>query len=126
MDGGSVSALAAGEMEVPLYGGAVVLTSNLLACKLLSRHFGGVQPAMTRVAAGDIEAFILVVRAGLGIANDAEARARDVDERVFRTGILTLTSPLTDFLINTANGGKPIGAEDAEPEAASPPGKEDG
>lgn len=121
MDGGTVTTLADGEMEVPLHGGTVVLTSNLLACKILCRQFGGIQAALQRVAAGDVEALILIVRAGLGITSDAQAKAQDIDERVFRTGILVLTSPLTEFLLNTANGGKTM----AESEAAAAPGKGD-
>jgi hypothetical protein len=123
MDGGMAGAVVDGQMDLKLGGETVVLTANLFAGRAICRHFGGVQAALNRVAAGDIEAFIVIVRAGLGIKADADAKAQDIDERVFRGGILSLTSPLTEFLLSVANGGRPVGG--AEPEAAGPPGKGD-
>lgn len=117
-------AVVDGQMDLKLGGETVTLTANLFAGRAICRHFGGVQAALNRVAAGDIEAFIAIVRAGLGIATEAEAKVQNIDERVFRGGILSLTSPLTEFLLSVANGGRPVGG--AEPEAATTPGKEDG
>lgn len=109
-----------GALDIPLDGGTVTLTANLFAAKGICRHFGGFQESLNRIAAGDIEAMIAVVRYGLGVKSEAEARK--LEEPVFRTGILKLTSPLTEFLLVCANGGKAIGAEADTPET---PGKGD-
>lgn len=105
-----------GEYAVPFGDETAVLTANLFAAKGISRHFGGFQAALNKVATGDLEAFIAVIRYGLGIRNDAEA-AR-IEDKVFRAGILNLTAPLTEFVLMLANGGKPIG-ETAQAEPAA-------
>jgi hypothetical protein len=110
-----------GEIDVPFADEKIRLTANLFAAKGISRHFGGFQQAMNKVGAGDLEAFIAVVRYGLGIRSDAEAKL--IEERVFRAGVLRLTAPLTEYVLILANGGKPI--SDRPPSAAEPaPGKD--
>jgi hypothetical protein len=110
--------LADGEISVPFGEHTATLTANLFAAKGISRHFGGFQTAMNKVAAGDLDAFAVVVRYGMGIKSDAEAR--HIEEQVFRAGVLRLTAPLTEFVLICANGGKPIGDG-----AETPPGKEE-
>jgi hypothetical protein len=126
MDGGMTDDIAEaqaitvhdGEMQVPLGDGTVILTANLRAAKAISRHFGGFQQALNKMAAGDLEAFIAVVRFGVGDVN--EHSARRLEERVFQAGVLRLTAPLTEYVLICANGGKPI----AEAAAETAPGKE--
>lgn len=110
-----------GEIVVPYGDGKATLTANLFAAKGISRHFGGFQTAMNKVTAGDLDAFAVVMRWGLGIRTETEAKA--VEEQVFRAGVLRLTAPLTEFVLICANGGKPI-AEYAET-AGAPPGKDE-
>ena len=105
-----------GEMQVPFGDVTVTLTANLFAAKGISHHFGGFQQALNKMAAGDLEAFIVVVRFGMGIKG--ETQTRQIEELVFRAGVLRLTAPLTEFVLIAANGGKPIGVE-AEAEPAS-------
>lgn len=108
-----------GEMTIPLGDDdRVILTANLRAAKAISRHFGGFQQAMNKVAAGDLEAFIAVMRHGIG--DVSEASARRLEERVFRAGVLRLTAPLTEFVLICANGGKPLSDL-----TESAPGKDD-
>jgi hypothetical protein len=107
-----------GEMTIPLDQGTAVLTANLFAAKGLSRHFGGFQAALNRLAAGDLEAMFVVVRYGLGIKSDSQARG--LEDRVYRAGVFRLTAPLTEFVLICANGGKKI--EDLTPA----PGESDG
>ena len=95
-----------GEMTIPFGDGTTTLTANLFAAKGISRHFGGFQQAMNKVASGDLEAFTAVVRYGMGIRSDTEGKF--VEQQVFRAGILRLTAPLTEFVLICANGGKPI------------------
>jgi hypothetical protein len=99
-------AVSDGEMTVPFGDGTTTLTANLFAAKGISRHFGGFQSAMNKVASGDLEAFTAVVRYGMGIRSDTEGHF--VEQQVFRAGILRLTAPLTEFVLICANGGKPI------------------
>lgn len=96
-----------GELRVMLDNDdSIVLTANLRAAKAISRHFGGFQAALNKMAAGDLEAFIAVVRFGVGEIN--EHAARRLEERVFQAGVLRLTAPLTEFVLICANGGKSL------------------
>jgi hypothetical protein len=106
MDGGMTLTVSDGQMEVPFDGGTLTLTANLFAAKGISRHFGGFQAALNKMAAGDLDAFMAVMRYGAGISSDAEART--MEERVYRAGVLRLTAPLTEFVLICANGGKPL------------------
>lgn len=106
-----------GVIEIPLDGGTASLTANLYAATRISRHFGGFQEALNRIGKGDLEAMTTVVRFGMGLRTDAEARG--LDERVFAAGVLRLTSPLTEFLLVCANGGRPVG-EGAETTGSAP------
>lgn len=122
MDGGATQApppVIDGAMSIPLDGSSATLTANLLAAKGICRHFGGFQAALNKVAAGDIEAMVAVVRCGLNVRD--EGAERDLEERVFASGVLRLTAPLTEFLLVCANGGRAIGTE---AEAAGTPGKD--
>jgi hypothetical protein len=126
MDGGMTDDIAEaiavhdGEMQVPLGDGTVILTANLRAAKGISRHFGGFQQALNKMAAGDLEAFIAVVRFGVGDLA-SEHSAHRLEERVFQAGVLRLTAPLTEFVLICANGGKPI----VDTAVESAPGKAD-
>lgn len=116
LGGSETIAVHDGEMAVPYGDGKVTLTANLFAAKGISRHFGGFQSAMNKVASGDLDAFTAVVRYGLGIRSDAEAK--DIESQVFRAGILRLTAPLTEFVLICANGGKPIDETGGVPPAS--------
>lgn len=111
-------AVVDGEMSIPLDNGTAVLIANLLAAKGICRHFGGIQQALNKIAQGDIEAMITVVRLAMNVRAGADAIA--LEDRVFRTGVLRLTAPLTEYLLVLANGGKQIGTEPpGEPEQGS-------
>lgn len=112
-----MASLTDGEIVIPMDGGTAVLTANLYAATRISRQFGGFQEALNRIGKGDLEAMTAVVRHGLGLKTDAEARG--LDERVFASGVLRLTAPLTEYLLVLANGGRSVGGE-AEPPAVQP------
>jgi hypothetical protein len=126
MDGGMIDqvTVADGEMTVPFGDDSVTLTANLAAAKGISRHFGGFQTALNKMAGGDLEAFIAVVRFGMNIKSEAETRR--IEELVFRAGVLRLTAPLTEFVLVCANGGKPIGVDPVTPGGTEiAPGKDE-
>jgi hypothetical protein len=112
-----MASLTGGEIDIPMDGGSAVLTANLYAATRISRHFGGFQEALNRIGKGDLDAMTVVVRYGMGLKTDAEAKG--LDERVFAAGVLRLTSPLTEFLLVLANGGRSV-SEEAEPPAVQP------
>lgn len=110
---------AEGTMDVTLHDGSVTLIANLENAKAINRAFGGYQSALQKLSVGDIEAVFAIIRFGLG-AKQSELAA--LEERVFRSGLLRLTGPCTDFVLMCANGGRSgreVIAAAGEPEADS-------
>lgn len=109
-----MSDITAGHITISLAGGQAELVPSLFAATKISQHFSGFQNAMNRVAGGDLEAITAVTRYGLGIRTDAEAAG--LDEKVYESGILRLTAPVTEFLLVLANGGRPLDDTRQEPD----------
>lgn len=112
-----MSQLLSGHVEIVLDGEKVTLAPTLFAATHICKHFGGFQAALSKVSAFDLESYAAVVRAGLGYKTDKEAFG--LLDKVFASGVLNLFTPLSDYLMILANGGKPL-APAAETDA---PGK---
>jgi len=104
----------AGHIEIAIAEGQAELVPSLFAATRISRHFGGFQAALNKVAAGDLDAITAVIRYGLGFKTELEAAG--LDEKVYAAGVLRLTAPATEFLLVLANGGRPIGDGDGAPD----------
>ncbi|HWV44132.1 hypothetical protein [Pseudorhodoplanes sp.] len=69
-------------------------------------QLGGFSNVFRRLAEFDADAYDAVIAAGLN------KRPGDVSELVFKTGLPDLTAPLSEFVSQLMNGGRPIKADE--------------
>jgi hypothetical protein len=110
--------ILSGHVEIVLDGEKVTLAPTLFAATTICKHFGGFQAAIGKISAFDLESYAAVVRAGLGYKTEKDAAG--LLDQVFASGVLNLFSPLSEYLMILANGGKPLAPAGAETDA---PGK---
>jgi hypothetical protein len=99
--------LGAGDVEITLAGEKRTLRPTLAAAITISRLSGGLLGALHRVGQLDVDTMVLVTRAGLDLT---DLGAKGLDEKVFTAGLGYadgLAKPLTTYLENLANGGRP-------------------
>jgi hypothetical protein len=97
-----------GEVEIELNGRREVLRPTLRAAKEVNL-LGGIAGAITKLASGDLEAYITVVCAGL------KKRRTDIEDDVWATGMEPLAEPLSRFVSILGNGGKEPKRNEGEP-----------
>jgi hypothetical protein len=93
--------MAVGEVEITLDGKPATLKSTLAAAKRVNGIAGGYMAVLGRLGTMDHDAYVHVVAAGL------DKKPSEVEDDVFRTGLLNLTEPLSTFVEYLVNGGKP-------------------
>lgn len=104
--------IGAGDVEIELDGETIVLKPSLGACQALCRAPGGLYRATPydapsvadRLTAFDLDTMALIIRAGLGLGPGA---VKDLEEKIYNTGLLNLRLPLSNFVGIVANGGRP-------------------
>jgi hypothetical protein len=100
-----------GDVTITLYGelksAEHVLKCGLEPFKKISNAFGGFVPALRALQSYDMTASVAIVAAGLG------KTAKEVEADVFRTGLIALVEPLTDYLNALMHGGRK--ADDSKP-----------
>lgn len=107
--------VGASDVEIDLMGENVVLRATLDCARALSREGAGIYGQGTladRLKRYDLDAYCFVVRAGLGLTGNA---VKDLDEQVFRTGMINLIGPLTKFVIGLGDPEKRRGQEGDAP-----------
>ncbi|MDY8108253.1 hypothetical protein U0C82_03700 [Fulvimarina sp. 2208YS6-2-32] len=92
------------DTPITLDGEDYVLRSSLKAATTINRHFGNMQAAWDGLMKSDLEAYIVITRAGL--PKDANISTADTAEAVYRTGMSNMLTPLVRFLRIIQNGGK--------------------
>lgn len=108
-------ALGASDVEITLLDQKVVLRATLECARALSREGAGIYGQGTladRLKRYDLDAYCFVVRQGLGLG---PAAVKDLDEQVFRTGMVNLIGPLTKFVIGLGDPEKRRGQEGDAP-----------
>lgn len=98
----------AGDVEITLDGQKVTLKPSLDACLALSRIAGGLYgpgALSERIRNFDLDAYVIVIRAGLSLTGNA---VRDLDQQVYRTGMVNLLVPLSAYIQILGNGGRPV------------------
>jgi hypothetical protein len=90
-----------GEVDIDLNGRSETLRSSLGAAKKVNGA-GGYAQVLQKLAAFDLDYYVLVVSAGLG------KKPSDVEDAVYRTGLPNLTEQLSTYVQYLANGGKPL------------------
>lgn len=108
-----MSDLLDGQISIKLGDEEAVLMPTLFAATRISRHFGGLQNCLQKMTTGDLDALTTVVRYGLGFKSEAEANG--LDEKVWRAGVFSLTTPVTEYVLVLSNGGRPLNSP--EPDA---------
>ena len=99
-----------GEVEITLDGKEETLRCGLKRAKALNAFAGGNghHGITARLGMLDFDTYVQVVAIGL------DRKPVDVEERVYRTGIVNLTADLLTYVTNLANGGKPIKAAEGD------------
>lgn len=103
-----------GVFPITLGDETIELKATLNAVKAVSRQFNGISGASQAVLNMNLEAYVFIIRHGAGMD---DAKARHLEQRVYRQGMLTkFTAPdgaeatlmgqLVDFVGALANGGK--------------------
>lgn len=101
-----MSKIHSGEIEIELGGEPKTLTCTLNAATRISRHFGGFRAANDQLLAQNLDAYVVIIRFGLGLRTDAEVKA--LGDLVYRTGLNNLVLPLVDYVVMLSNGGRPV------------------
>ncbi|WP_404927156.1 hypothetical protein [Mesorhizobium sp. ORM16] len=108
----SKPALGAGNVDIELDGEKVTLRPSLQAAQSISRQSGGISGAVRSVGQYDFDTIVAVVTLGLGLTGN---EAKEVPNRVYRTGLTDLIGPVSTYLTIIANGGRPMsGGEGTE------------
>lgn len=106
--------LGAGDVEIELDGEIVTLRPTLRAMQTISRQRGGIVTAAEAVGRLDFDAMVQVIKLGL------DTDTRDIPEKVWRTGLGSLSGPLIRYLTILSNGGRPIDGGEAS-DGENPP-----
>lgn len=107
-----MSKLDDGAVEIMLDGEMRLLQPTIAAGRVVSRHFGGFQKALTAPHNMDLDACTFIIAAGLGVKRDDKEAMEKVADQVFTTGLLSLSDKVTVFVATLMNGGKTIRADD--------------
>jgi hypothetical protein len=92
---------AVGEVDITLDGKVETLKSTPAAARRISGIAGGYVPVLGRIGAFDHNTYVQVVAAGL------DKKTGEVEDAVFRTGLLKLVDSLSEYVDYLINGGKP-------------------
>jgi hypothetical protein len=107
----------AGDVPIVLDGETVKLTPNLRAAQTLSRVGGGLIELGQRVARIDVDAITTIITLGLGYGGE-NPPPKDLDEKIFRSGLAKLAAPCVRYLNVLGNGGRPL--EEARQDSENP------
>ncbi len=90
----------------------IILEPSYKIMNLVSRQYGGLEPARARLAAENIDAMAFVIRYGSGM-NDREAR--ELGERIYNSGVSgELVVPLINYVVMLGNKGESLADDSRE------------
>lgn len=98
-----------GDITLMLNGEEHILRPSLQAATALSATFGGLSKAFDGLMNRDLGTYQAVVKAGIVTAKNISTK--DLQEAVWRAGMVTLSEPLIDFLGLLNNGGRKPGSD---------------
>lgn len=101
------------DVEITLNGKVETLRPTLAAAKRVNAQ-GGFAHVVGRIQAADLEAYILVVAAGLNKKTSDKIGDVSLEEAVYKTGLPALGAEVVKFVNLLANGGKPMESEGGE------------
>lgn len=100
-----------GDVAIMLDEKELFLTPSLGACMAISKLNGGLNAAVQRCLALDMDTICAVIIAGLGLN---PTQAQKVPAAVYKTGLISLHGPCIDFISIVGNGGRPLLDEEHE------------
>lgn len=100
----------AGNIPVTIDGEELVLRPTMEACTALSRVAGGLGGLQQKLQAVDFDTIHLIVTYGLGYKPPGP---RELQAKIYRSGLLNMVKPCSDFVTIVWNGGQPLADEDA-------------
>jgi hypothetical protein len=107
-----------GNVAIMLDEKELFLTPSLGACMAISKLNGGLNAAVQRCLALDMDTIVAVIVAGLGLN---PTQAAKVPAAVYKTGLIRLHGACIDFISIVGNGGRPLSDEEEEPDDLDPP-----
>ncbi len=100
------SSLEPGHVAILLDDEEIILKPSHRIMTQVSRQYGGLLEARSKLAAENIDAMAFVIRVGSGM-NDRDAR--DLGERIYSSRITgQLVVPLINYVLILGNGGHPL------------------
>lgn len=102
----SESQVGVGDVRITLDGQERVLRPTLHATMTVSKLSNGIVGAIQKVSTFDFDTIVQVVILGLGLSNNAR-EAREIPDKVYKTGMMDLTPQVVRYLTILANGGRP-------------------
>lgn len=106
-----------GEVAITLDGKERTLQCSLAAAKMINASANGFQGMLGRLGMMDFDAYVIVVAAGLNVPS------RKIEEKVYRSGMPSLTGSLVEFVTYLSNGGKPFLESDTIEKKEDPEGE---
>lgn len=103
-----------GNVEIILDGEPLILRPSLKAALVLSNGQGGIPVMVQRCINLEMDAITSIISHGLGVWS------KDIPEKVYNTGLFTLSGKCIHFLNILANGGRPLLSEEDKEESNSP------
>lgn len=91
-----------GVHTITLDGDSVDLLCTPNAVFKLSRAYSGITPLFQKIQSMEIEAYIAIIRAG---ANLSDKESGELVNKVFKTGMMNLMTPLVEYLTMLCAGG---------------------
>jgi len=98
-----------GNVEVHLKNETVVLKPSLEACIAISRMHNSIIQTVEQIRSMDFDTIVRVFCIGIG-----EQPSNKWREKIYRTGVTSVASPLIQFVTIVNNGGKPPSENDED------------
>lgn len=104
--------MATANVELALGDKTYTLVPTYRALEQISQRFGGHVKAIESIRSLDVQAMVLVTKAGVPKLKDAEVK--ELPRLIYEAGVVKASVPLIQFLAVLANGGKPLPDGDEE------------
>lgn len=93
-----------GELSITLDGKVIPLSCNVTIAKRVNAYAGGqgLIAILGKLGAMDFDTYVAVVAAAL------DKKMIDVEGKVYRAGMVSLTADLAMFVTYLSNGGRPV------------------
>lgn len=100
-----------GDVPITIDGEALFLKPSLKACMALSRMHNNPHETASKVMAMEFDVIVNVIAIGLN-----RSVTKDLQEKVYKTGLVDVRPALISFIHVVNNGGRPLNLGDAAEE----------